>query len=255
MAVELRALAPHLPEREYQTERQLRVDLAACYRLIAHYGMDDTIFTHISLRVPGPRKHFLINPYGMGFDEVTASALVKIDIDGKRVDDSEWDVNPAGFVIHSAIHSARADANCVLHTHTTAGMAVAASEVGLQPITQHAMEFHGRLAYHDYEGIALDLDERERLVRDLGDKPAMILRNHGLLSVGRTVAEAFHYMYYLEQACRVQVAAASLGKLRVATDNLAAHTAGQFQTGPGKGERMWRALLRKLDRIDPSYRD
>jgi ribulose-5-phosphate 4-epimerase/fuculose-1-phosphate aldolase len=255
MTVKLHTMAPNLPEREYASERQLRVDLAACYRLIAHFGMDDTIFTHISLRVPGPHKHFLINPYGMSFDEVTASDLVKIDIDGNLVEESEWAVNPAGFVIHSAIHTARHDAACVLHTHTVAGMAVAASEVGLLPISQHAMEFHGRLAYHDYEGIALDLDERERLVKDLGDRPAMVLRNHGLLSVGRTVAEAFHYMYYLEQACRVQVAASAMGKLRVATDNLAAHTAGQFQVGAGKGERMWRALLRKLDRIDPSYRD
>jgi len=149
MAVSLQALAPALPEREYATERQLRVDLAACYRLIAHFGMDDTIFTHVSLRVPGPKKHFLINPYGMGFDEVTASSLVKIDIDGNLVEKSDWAVNPAGFVIHSAIHAARADAACVLHTHTVAGMAVAASEAGLLPISQYAMEFHDRLAYRD----------------------------------------------------------------------------------------------------------
>ena len=149
MAVSLQALAPALPEREYATERQLRVDLAACYRLIAHFGMDDTIFTHVSLRVPGPKKHFLINPYGMGFDEVTASSLVKIDIDGNLVEKSDWAVNPAGFVIHSAIHAARADAACVLHTHTVAGMAVAASEAGLLPISQYAMEFHDCFAYHD----------------------------------------------------------------------------------------------------------
>jgi len=249
------ALAPNLPEREYAGERQLRTDLAACYRLIAHFGMDDTVFTHISLRIPGPEHHFLINPYGMGFDEVTASSLVKVGLDGRLVEPSEWPVNPAGFVIHSAIHAAHPDANCVIHTHTVAGMAVAASEAGLLPISQHAMEFHNRLGYHEYEGIALDLEERERLVADLGPHRAMILRNHGLLTVGRTVAEAFHYMYYLEQACRVQVAAAGMGKLRIARDNLAEHTAQQFLSGPGKGERMWRAMLRKLDRLDPSYRD
>jgi ribulose-5-phosphate 4-epimerase/fuculose-1-phosphate aldolase len=238
-------------------ERQLRIDLAAAYRLIHHFGMDDTIYTHLSLRVPGPEHHFLINPYGMTFDEITASSLVKIDLDGNPVGDSPWPVNPAGFTIHSAVHMARDDAPCVMHTHTTAGMAVAAMRRGLLPLNQMSLLFYDRVAYHDYEGAALDLDERKRIVADLGDKPAMILRHHGLLTVGRTVAEAFYYMYYLEQSCRLQIAALQTGEeLVLVPDEVSRHYRRQeseFESLP-KGDRMWPALLRRLDRIDPSYR-
>ena len=173
------------------TEQRLREELAACYRLIAHFRMTDLIFTHISVRLPGPEHHFLINPYGLMFDEITASSLVKIGLDGRAVEDSPHLVNPAGFVIHSALHAARADAQCVLHTHTRAGCAVAALACGLLPVNQISMEFYGRVAYHDYEGIALDLAEQKRLVADMGDKSVLMLRNHGLLTVGASVAPAF----------------------------------------------------------------
>src|SRR4051812_45209395 len=190
-----------------QDEWAARVDLAACYRLIAMYGWDDLIFTHISAKVPGPERYFLINPYGMLFDEITASSLVKIDLQGNAVMESPFPVNPAGFIIHSAIHEARADAHCVLHLHTPQGQAVAAQKHGLLPITQTAMTLHGAVAYHDFEGIATDLDERARLVRDLGDKSVMILRNHGTLTVGESVSDAFIRMYFLERACEAQVLA------------------------------------------------
>ncbi|MDH5209387.1 MAG: class II aldolase/adducin family protein, partial [Burkholderiaceae bacterium] len=172
-------------------EREQRVALAACYRLVALYGWDDLIFTHISARVPGPDHHFLINPYGFLFSEITASSLVKVDLDGRKVDDSPHDVNPAGFTIHSAIHAAREDAHCVLHVHSVNGVAVSAQRDGLLPLSQHSIFPLSSLAYHDYEGVALNEDEKPRLVRDLGDKRSLILRNHGLLTVGRTVAEAF----------------------------------------------------------------
>ncbi len=236
-------------------EWQLRVDLAAAYRLLAHYGMDDLIFTHTSVRLPGPEHRFLINPYGMTFDEIRASDLVVIGVDGEQVGATRYGVNPAGFTIHSAIHMTRQDALCVMHTHTLAGMAVAALEGPLLMLNQMSMEFHGRLAYHTYEGIALDLTERERLQADLGDKPAMILKNHGLLTVGRTVPEAFYYMYYLEMACRIQLATQKTGAaMHLPSDEVLTHTAGQFTSTAPKGGRMWPALLRKLDRIDPSYR-
>lgn len=238
-------------------ERALRIELAAAYRLVALYGMDDTIFTHLTVRAPGAAHNFLINPLGLLWEEITASSLVKIDLDGNVIDPPNATVNYPGFVIHSAIHAARDDVVCVMHTHTIAGMAVAATKSGLLPLSQHAMEFYGRLAVHEYEGIATDLDERARLVRDLGDRSAMLLRNHGLLTCGASVAEAFHLMYYLEQACRVQVAAASMGELRHVPPPVAEHAARQFLPGghPAKGRNMWRALLRKLDRIDPSYRN
>jgi ribulose-5-phosphate 4-epimerase/fuculose-1-phosphate aldolase len=241
-----------------EAEWQQRINLAACYRLVSLYGWDDLVDTHISARVPGPDHHFLINPYGLMFDEITASSLVKIDLDGNIVAPSDWPVNPPGFVIHSAIHGAREDAHCVVHTHTTAGVAVSCLENGLLPLNQFALEFHGRVAYHGYEGIATDLSERERLVRDLGSHPAMILRNHGLLTVGRTVGEAFYYMYYLEQACRVQLAAQNSGdKLVLPGQNLTEHAAGQFDPpgSPTKGDRLWRAMRRLADRLDPGYRD
>jgi ribulose-5-phosphate 4-epimerase/fuculose-1-phosphate aldolase len=238
-------------------EWQARVDLAATYRLVAHYGWDDMIFTHISARVPGPEHHFLINPYGMLFEEITASSLVKIDVDGNKVTESPYPVNPAGFTIHSAIHMNRDDAHCVIHLHTTDGIAVSAQEDGLLPLDQHAMMVTGDLAYHDYEGIALDLDERERLVKDIGDKHIMMLRNHGTLSVGRTCADAFLRIYYLERACSMQVRALAGGvKWNRANQGVPEKTAMQ---GMMAFEGMisglaWPALLRKLDRMDPSYK-
>ena len=239
-------------------EWQARVDLAACYRLIAHFGMTDIVDTHISARVPGPEHHFLINPYGWLFHEITASSLVKIDLDGNKVDGDEEEINYAGYVIHSAIHAARDDAHCVLHTHTTAGMAVSAQAEGLLPITQHSLRFYGALAYHDYEGIALDTDERTRLVADLGTHRAMILRNHGLLTTGRTVPEAFHLMYMLEKSCQSQIQAMSGGaKLVFPNENVRRHAAGQyadFARDRPAGQRSWAGLLRLLDRQDESYK-
>ncbi|WP_395713679.1 class II aldolase/adducin family protein [Reyranella sp.] len=238
-------------------EWELRCDLAAAYRLIAHFGMDDLIYTHLSVRLPGEQHRFLLNPYGLMFDEITASSLVAVDPEGHAIEEEEESkINNAGFTIHSAVHMARDDAQCVMHTHTTAGMAVAAQEQGLLPLNQMSMEFYGRTSYHDYEGIALDLDERDRLVRDLGSNSAMILRNHGLLTTGRTVAEAFHYMYYLEQACRIQIAATQGGqKVTVPPDAVAAHTAAQFASwSETKGQRPWAALRRLLDRESPDYK-
>lgn len=238
-------------------EWELRCDLAAAYRLIAHFGMDDLIYTHLSVRLPGEQHRFLLNPYGMMFDEITASSLVAVDPDGHAIEEEEESkINNAGFTIHSAVHMARDDAHCVMHTHTTAGMAVAAQEQGLLPLNQMSMEFYGRTSYHDYEGVALDLDERDRLVRDLGSNSAMILRHHGLLTTGRTVAEAFHYMYYLEQACRIQIAATQGGqKVTVPPPEVAAHTAAQFAGwSDNKGQRPWTALRRLLDRESPDYK-
>src|SRR5437762_12210650 len=186
-------------------EWRTRVDLAAAYRLVAHYGWDDLIFTHISARVPGGEHHFLLNPYGMMFDEVTASSLVKVDLDGNKVMDSPYQVNPAGFTIHSAVHAARTDALCVMHLHTVYGIAVSAQKEGLRPISQQSMFALASLAYHDYEGLALDEAEKPRLVGDLGTKHFMILRNHGLLTIGRTAAEAFLGMFLLERACKIQI--------------------------------------------------
>ena len=258
----------HPGSSRYSAEEwRLRQELAACYRLIAHFRMTDLIFTHISARIPGPEHHFLINPYGLWFDEITASNLVKIDLQGQAVEPSPYSVNPAGFVIHSAIHGARENAQCVLHTHTRAGCAVAAQRDGLLPLNQISMEFYGNVAYHDYEGIALDLDERERLVKDLGDKPVLILRNHGLLTVGETVQQAFLRMYYLEKACEIQLAAQAGGQaLVVPSETVCAHTERQFnepnrqlnetQIADGDGYGLaWTALLRLIDRIDPSYKE
>jgi len=239
------------------SEREARVALAACYRLIAHFGMDDLVYTHISARVPGT-DHFLINPFGMMFHEITASSLVKIDYDGNVVEPAEYPVNRAGFVIHSAVHRARKDVNCVLHTHTRAGVAVSCLEEGLLPLNQFSLFFYGRVAYHDYEGIALDIEERERLVANLGDKSAMILRSHGLLTTGRDVPEAFQLMYYLEQSCRVQLDAMSSGGRMVrppqaVCDRTAAQVAKMRTERPMTRE--WPALLRLLDAKDPSYRN
>ncbi len=246
-----------LPDRVTAAEWALRIDLAACYRLAAHYRMTDQIYTHISARVPGDAEHFLINAFGTLFEEITASSLVKVDLDGAVIDDpTGLGVNRAGFVIHGAVHRARSDVTCVVHTHTAAGLAVAAQEDGLLPISQHAMRFWRRIGYHDYEGIALDLDEQQRLVRDLGPHPAMILRNHGLLACGTSVRDAFELIYYLERACQAQVAAMSGGaRLRIPPDAVIEKTARLFER-PNRppAERDWPALLRLLDRLDPSFR-
>ena len=239
-------------------EWRARIELAACYRLLHHYRMTDLIYTHSTLRVPGEEGRFLINPYGWRWDEITASSLVKIDVDGNKVGDSAQRVNPAGFTIHSAVHRGRHEAACVIHTHTRAGMAVAALECGILPISQLAMQWHGRIGYHDYEGIATDLDERERIVRDLGDKRALVLRNHGLLTVGRSVAEAFQTMYYLNLACEVQLAAMATGaRLVVPPDAVAEKVAAQQDAMNIDDDDLaleWQAHLRLLDRLDPTYR-
>jgi ribulose-5-phosphate 4-epimerase/fuculose-1-phosphate aldolase len=247
-------------------EWQLRQELAACYRLLAHFRLTDLIYTHCTLRVPGPEHRYLINPYGLMWEEITASNLVLLERDGTPVGSSKPYINLAGFVIHGAIHNSRADAQCIVHTHTRAGCAVAAQRDGLQPISQIALEFYDHVAYHDYEGIAYDLDEQQRLVRDLGDHPVMILRNHGLLTVGRSVAQAFLRMYYLEKACEIQLAAQSAGLgLSIPSDDVCRRTERQFNApapsesahlvaNPDEHNLAWDALLRMLDRIDPSYR-
>lgn len=239
-------------------EWERRVDLAACYRLVARFGWDDLIFTHISARVPGPEHHFLINPYGFMFDEITASCLVKVDLAGRKMSPTPFDINPAGFVIHSAIHAAREDAACVLHLHSVNGVAVSAQEDGLLPLSQHSMAVLPSLAYHDYEGVALEDDEKPRLVRDLGDKCFLMLRNHGLLTVGRSVAEAFVRMYFFEASCMMQVRAQAGGaKLRCIPDRIVANAPRQFDavTRGAGGSLAWPALLRKLDAADASYRN
>jgi ribulose-5-phosphate 4-epimerase/fuculose-1-phosphate aldolase len=245
------------------TEAQLRQELAAVYRLVAHYRMTDLVFTHISVRLPGDEDHFLINPYGLFFDEITASSLVRIDLDGNVIGESPHRVNPAGFVIHSAIHRARPDAMCVLHTHTLAGCAVAASASGLLPVNQISMEFFGRVGYHNYEGVALNLDEQKRLVEDLGTRDALILRNHGLLTVGATPARAFLRMYYLNKACEIQVAASQLGELVIPDPRISEHAAQQLVgdaadddfTDDVGYDLAWAAMLRMLGRTQPDYRD
>ena len=240
-----------------ETEWQLRVDLAACYRLVAHYHWDDLIFTHISARLPGPEHHFLINPYGMTFDEITASSLVKIDLDGKKLMPSPYEINPAGFTIHSAIHAARDDAKCVLHTHSLDGVAVSATREGVLPISQQSTFVLASLAYHDYEGVALNSEEKPRLVRDLGDKNFFMLRNHGLLTVGPTIADAFLLMYLFEATCRIQLKAQASGQPLIPIEPKVLENAtmmGRMVTRAGAGGFAWPALLRKLDRIDPSYK-
>jgi len=233
-----------------------RLDLAACYRLIALFGWDDLVFTHVSARVPGPEHHFLINPYGMTFDEITASSLVKIDLDGRKVDESPHDVNPAGFTIHSAIHAAREDAACVLHLHTRDGVALSAQAEGLLPISQQATVVLGSLAYHDYEGIALSADEKPRLVRDLGDRDFLILRNHGLLTVGTSVPAAWLAMYLLDSACAIQLRAQAGGTPLVRQPpSIVALNQDAWRTVSRDGDVAWPALLRKLDRRDPTWRD
>ena len=240
-------------------EQQARLDLAATYRLVALLGLDDLIYNHISMRVPGEDGAFLLNPYGLLFDEITASCLVKIDARGAKLDDSPHGVNVAAFVIHGAIHAARHDALCVLHTHSDASTAVSAQRDGLLPLSQFAMRFHARQAFHDYEGVAIDLDEQSRLVVDLGDKPVMLLRNHGIITLGRTPAEAFMLLYYFERAARIQLDLQAAGApLVIPPPSVSEHAARQFWENHGDiliaGEREWPAFLRRLDRLDPSWR-
>lgn len=235
-------------------EWQARVDLAALYRLVALYGWDDLIYTHISARIPGPEHHFLINPYGMLFEEITASSLVKIDLDGNILQETPYFINPAGFTIHSAIHTARDDAKYVMHLHSDQGVAVAAQKDGLLPLSQHALIVLPRLAYHDYEGIALNHDERERLVADIGDKTLMLLRNHGTLAVGDTAANCWVGMYYLERACTMQVQALSAGRSNVLDAPVASQAEVKNQVSRGIGGALaWPGCLRKLDRELPGY--
>ena len=239
-------------------ERDLRIDLAACYRLVALFGWDDLVFTHISARVPGEHDAFLINPYGMLFEEITASSLVKVDARGDKLAPSDFPVNPAGFVIHSAVHAGRPDVGCVLHLHTKAGVAVSAQKEGLLPISQYATIVLAGLGYHDYEGIALRDDEKPRLVRDLGPRSYLMLRNHGLLTVADSVPDAFLAMYLFEAACTIQIRAQAGGGELVPVDArilAGAQQQGRDATRGAGGALLWPGLLRKLDRLDPSYRE
>jgi len=251
------SIAGQVSAEEWQT----RVDLAACYRLVDLFGWSDMLGTHISARVPGEADAFLINPYGLLFDEIRASDLVKVDEDGNILSETPYQINPAGFVIHSAIHMAKPEIACALHTHTQAGTAVATQREGLLPLTQHAMAIYAHVAYHGYEGIATDLSERERLVADLGDANVLFLRNHGLLTVGRTIAEAWVWMYRAERACRMQVTFQQTGaapveipeevqQVTIARNRKANSPDGHRPIGVFE----WPALLRRLDRIDPSYK-
>ena len=237
-------------------EWEVRCDLAAAYRLVAHFGMDDLIFTHLSARLPGKEHRFLLNPFGLLFDEITASSLVAVDPEGHAIEPvEEAKINNAGFTIHSAVHMARDNAQCVMHTHTIAGMAVSAQKQGLLMLNQKSMCFHDRVAYHEYEGIATDLSERERLVRDLGNRNAMILKNHGLLTVGASVAEAFLTMFLLEQSCRVQLAATQGGQeIDLPSPEIAERVAWQNEDEAYvRDPRPWAALKRRLNRVNPGY--
>ncbi|MCR9091774.1 MAG: class II aldolase/adducin family protein [Proteobacteria bacterium] len=240
------------------TEAELRRDLAAAYRLVALFGWDDLVFTHITAKVPGSDHHFLINPYGMMFEEITASSLVKIDAQGNKVEDSPWPVNPAGFLIHSTIHHAREDAGCVMHTHSLNGVAVSAQKEGLLPLSQQSLFVLSSLAYHDYEGVALEEGERARLEADLGTANYFMLRNHGLLTIGPRVSDAFLAMYLFEAACLIQVRALSGGReaTRIGPDILAGAQRMQQQVTHQQGSALvWPGLLRRLDRINPGYAD
>ena len=263
----MKAASKSLPRRVGVAERrpaeigaeewQARVALAACYRIFAHLGWIELIYNHITLRLPGPEKHFLINPFGLMYAEVCASNLVKIDLQGNIVGASEWPVNPAGFTIHAAIHDGIPGAHCVMHTHTTAGMAVACSEAGLSMSNFYSAQLHGKLAYHDFEGITVHADEGPRLVRNIGDKPAVILRNHGLLAWGDTLPRTFAILWLLNRACEVQLASTSMGRVieipeevqrRCTRDSL------QFNPAFGAGQDMFDALTRVVDAVDPSHR-
>jgi len=247
---------PSLRGKVSEEEWALRVDLAAAYRMIADYGWDDLIFTHLSVRIPGPEHHFLLNPYNLMFEEVTASSLIKVDVEGHAVEPTPFITNPAGFTIHSAIHMAREDAHAVMHLHTPAGQAVSAQADGLLPLTQAAMLVRADIAYHDYEGIAVDLDERERIVEDLGSKNMMLLRNHGTLAVGETIGEAFIRLYTLERACQAQVMALTAGQnLNNPPQGAPEVAAQQGALGLPVAAKLlaWPALKRKAYRLDPSF--
>jgi ribulose-5-phosphate 4-epimerase/fuculose-1-phosphate aldolase len=248
---------PSLKDKVSPEEWQLRVDLAAAYRLVALYGWSDLVFTHISARIPGPEHRFLINPYGLMFDEITASSLVMIDQDGNKLGDSPFPVNPAGFTIHSAVHAVREDAGCVLHTHTRAGVGVSAQKGGVLPISQQSTFVLSSLAYHDYEGVAFREEEKPRLQADLGNKNFLMLRNHGLLTVGKTIADAFLHMYIFETTCQIQLAAQSGGAALTEVNPLIVQGVAQamkVQTGGMGGAFVWPALIRKLERIEPGYK-
>jgi ribulose-5-phosphate 4-epimerase/fuculose-1-phosphate aldolase len=247
---------PSLKEVVSQEEWRARCDLAACYRLVALHGWTDLVFTHISAKIPGTEHRFLINPYGLLFDEITASSLIAVDLDGNKLNESPFTVNRAGFVIHSAIHAARDDAQCVLHTHTRAGVAVSAQKQGVLPISQQSTFVRGSLAYHDYEGVALRDDEKPRLQADIGNANYLMLRNHGLLTVGCSIADAFLSMYVFETTCQIQLAAQSGGAELLHVDPQIvddAVEAARSQTGGLGGAFVWPALLRKLDRVNPGY--
>jgi len=250
---------PSLKNRVAADEWQTRLDLAAAYRLVAAFKWDDLVFTHISARVPGTEDQFLINPYGLLFEEITASSLIRIDLQGNKLEESAFHVNPAGFTIHSAIHAARHDAQCVMHTHTLNGIAVSAQKSGVLPLSQQSIFVLSSLGYHDYEGVALRDDEKPRLVADLGMSNYLMLRNHGLLTLGPTIADAFLAMYLFETVCTIQVRAMSGGAPLIHVDPgivaTAAQQARQATRGAGGGALTWPGLLRRLDRIDPSYRE
>lgn len=252
--LEIRSLKEHVSAEEWR----VRVDLAAAYRLVAAFRWDDLVFTHISARVPGTDDQFLINPYGLMFDEITASSLVRIDLQGRKLDDSPFPINPAGFTIHGAVHAARHDAHCVLHVHSLNGVAVSAQKGGVLPISQQSIFVLSSLAYHDYEGVALRDDEKPRVVADLGQANFLMLRNHGLLTLGPTVADAFLAMYLFETVCTIQVRAqAGGGELIAVNPSIIAgaqEQARQVTNGVGLGSLNWPGLLRKLERLDPSYR-
>jgi len=239
-------------------ERNARVQLAACYRIFARLGWVELIYNHITLRLPGPQKHFLINPFGLLYSEVCASNLVKIDLAGNVIGESRWPVNPAGFTIHAAIHDAIPGAHCVMHTHTTAGMAVACSQTGLSMSNFYSTQLHGKLAYHDFEGITVHPDEGPRLIRAIGNRPAVILRNHGLLAWGDTVARTFAVLWLLNRGCEIQVASMSMGpviEVPVEIQQRATRDSLQFSEAFGAGEDVFAALVREIDRIDPSYKN
>lgn len=246
---------PSMRSKVSAAEWEARVNLAACYRLVDLFDMSDLSRTHISAKVPG-EEAFLLNPVGVLFNEITASSLIKVDIDGNMLSESPFKINPAGYTIHSAVHSGRADAMCVIHTHSVAGMAISALDCGYLPINQHAMRFYNRIAYHDYEGLAFDLSERERLLRDLGNHSVMVLRNHGLLAAGRTIDEAFSLIYYLEKCARAQLQAMASGaKLVMPSPEVCEHAARQFEQNINLSIRDWPGHLRRLDALDPGFRN
>jgi ribulose-5-phosphate 4-epimerase/fuculose-1-phosphate aldolase len=257
MATKLTAMGSSLRDQVSPDEWQTRVDLACAYRLVAHHGWDDLVFTHLSARVPGPEDHYLINPMGLMFEEITASNLVKVDLAGDILSPTTHFINPAGFTIHSCIHGARHDVGAVFHTHTVAGIAVSSQKQGLLPMTQAALGFYNLLAYHDYEGLALNEDEIPRLIADLGSRKALILRNHGLLSAGANVAEAYLILFMLEKACQIQLAAQGNGaELLMQPQAMADLVAQQTQFAFGfAAEMSWQAAIRKMQRVDPRFQD